>query len=374
MRRTLRHREYAAAVLAELAARQGEAFPGRRLVSIYFGGGTPSLWEPGRVGEVVAAVEAAAQEHGALPGGAAALEITLEANPDDLPRPVLSSLRAAGINRLSLGAQSMDPVRLAELGRAHGPGQTQAAVADARAVGFDNLSLDLIYGLPGQGAAELDRDLEALVALAPEHLSAYQLTVEERTPFGARARAGGLVLPDADVQADRFAQVRARLGAAGLEHYEISSFARPGREAVHNRLYWSGGEWLGLGPAAHSFRYTGGGGGERSESPRHIDRYIARWTGVARPGQARLAAEPPARQLLDEDQLAREAVWLGLRQLGQGLDRAAFAARFGADPVARFAARWPALEAAGLVTIDPERVRLSERGALLADEIALRFV
>jgi len=267
----------------------------------------------------------------------------------------------------------MDEGRLRALGREHRPEDVAAAVRHARAAGFANLSLDLIFGLHGQDRAALEADADALLALAPEHLSAYQLTVEERTPLGARQRAGQPQTAPPDEQADLYAALLARTAAAGLEHYEVSSHARPGFAAVHNTLYWSGGEWLGLGPAAHSFRYTPAGG-ERTANPRNIDAYLAAHLGPAAGRPALVAGAAPTRELLDAGALGREAMWLGLRQLRAGVSRRAFAARFGEDPVARFAAVLGPLEQAGAVEVDAERVRLTARGALLADEVGLRFL
>ncbi len=358
VRKSIPHRRYADAVLRELALR-ADGFDGRGLVSIYFGGGTPGLWEPECIADVIGAIEA----RFAVGSG---IEVTVEANPEAMARGTLAALRQAGVNRLSLGAQSLDPHQLAALGRAHGAAEVRAAVEDARAAGFDNLSLDLIFGVPAQTLADLDRDLDGLLALAPEHLSVYNLTVEERTPFGAFQRAGTLKLPDAGLQADMFARVGERARAAGFEHYEISSYARPGRRAVHNSLYWSGGEWLGLGCAAHSFRRLPDGGGERTANLRSVDRFFA-----ALDAGGELTAE---RERLDEAALAREAIWLGLRMLGDGVDRARFAARFGADPIDRFAGEFARLGAEGLVEVDAARARLTARGALFADEVGARFL
>jgi oxygen-independent coproporphyrinogen-3 oxidase len=354
-RQKIPHDRYADVVVDELAVR-AKQFAGRRVVSIYFGGGTPGLWRPDCIARVVAAVRARFDIDG---DGA---EITVEANPDDLPPAQLAGLRAAGVNRLSLGVQSFAPKHLAALGRLHGADEARAAVAHARAAGFDNLSLDLMFALPGQTMAELDADLDALLALAPEHLSIYNLTVEERTAFGALQRRGLLMLPDGGLAADMYQRVMARVAAAGLEHYEISSYARAGRRAVHNTLYWRGGEYLGLGCSAASFRRDGDGG-ERFSNVRSVDDYFAaQQTGHA----------PAEHERLDAAALDREALWLGLRLL-DGIDRAAHARVHGADPVARHAREIQRLTEEGLLSITPERIRLTPRGVLFADEVAARF-
>jgi oxygen-independent coproporphyrinogen-3 oxidase len=362
VRRTIPHERYADAVLRELSAR-APLYEGRDLVSVYFGGGTPGLWQPASVARVLAGVCAAFH--------ATPREVTLEANPGDLAPGALHELRAAGVDRLSLGVQTFGRRHLVVLGRTHGPDDAGRAVAEARAAGFTNLSLDLIFALPDQTLGDLDHDLARLCELAPEHLSIYSLTVEERTPFGALSRARALPLPGAAVEAEMFERIDARLTASGFEHYEISSYARPGRRAIHNSLYWSGGEWLGLGSSAHSFRRLADGSAERFSSLRSVDRYFAA-SAAARPGPS----DPllAAYERLPADALAREALWLGLRLLDRGIDRSAYAARFGFDPLARFHAEFARLVDDGLVAIDGDRLRLTPRGALFADEVGARFL
>jgi oxygen-independent coproporphyrinogen-3 oxidase len=362
VRREIPHERYAAAVLHELAVRAPD-FAGRPLVSIYFGGGTPGLWRASCVAEVIATVRAQF-------GAAHELEITVEADPDLLPGEHLAALHAAGVNRLSLGAQSLAPRHLVTLGRLHGPAEPPKAVAEARAAGFTNLSLDLMFGLPTQTLAELDRDLEGLLALSPEHLSIYGLTIEERTPFGALHRQGQLTLPDTDLQAEMYLAIGDRAARAGYVHYEVSSYARPGFAAVHNTLYWSGGEWLGLGCAAHSFRHLPEGGGERRANVRSVDAYLARCADPAQAAESLVAS----RERLGAEDLGREAMWLGLRRLAEGVHRATYAERHGADPTIRFAAEMVRLHSAGLVEVDSERIRLTPRGVLLADEVGAYFI
>jgi oxygen-independent coproporphyrinogen-3 oxidase len=351
------HEQYATAVERELAER-APLFAGRRLTSVYFGGGTPGLWRADCLGRVLAAVRGAfARPDG---GSGPAFEVTVEANPDDLLREHLDALVAAGVNRLSLGAQSLQPKHLHTLGRTHGPAEVARAVTDARAAGIANLSIDLMFALPAQTLTELDADLAGVLELAPDHVSIYNLTVEERTAFGGLQRAGMLVVPDSGVAADMYERIDARLAAAGFQHYEISSWARPGRRAVHNTLYWTGGEYLGLGCSAHSFRRLPDGGGERFSVPRSVDHWL----------------RDPAitgRETLDPIALEREAVWLGLRLL-DGIDRAAHERLYGSDPIVRHAAEIARLEAEKLIEVTPERLRLTPRGVLFADEVGARFV
>jgi oxygen-independent coproporphyrinogen-3 oxidase len=348
-RQRIPHERYADAVLAELALR-APLFAGRRAVSLYFGGGTPGLWQADQIARVVDGVRTTF----ALAG-----EVTVEANPDDLPRPQLDALRAAGVNRLSIGVQSFQPRHLHTLGRLHGADEARAAVRQARAAGFDNLSLDLMFALPAQTLAELDADLHELLALEPDHVSIYNLTVEERTAFSALAKRGLLHVPENSVAAEMYERVMARLATAGLQHYEISSYARPGKGAVHNTLYWTGGEYLGLGCSAHSLRRDGGAG-VRFAVVRNVDEYLK---------EPRLVQE----ERLEPAALEREAVWLGLRLL-DGIDRAGHVRRFGVDPVTAHAAEVARLADEGLVEVSPERLRLTPRGVLFADEVGARFL
>jgi oxygen-independent coproporphyrinogen-3 oxidase len=358
VRQRIPHARYAEAILRELDGARGD-FAGRRAVSIYFGGGTPGLWEAAEVARVIAGVRAAFPTEDP--------EITVEANPEDLPLQHLVHLREAGVNRLSIGVQSLVPRHLHALGRVHGAGEAERAVEDARAAGFENLSLDLMFALPAQTLTELEHDLAGVIALGPEHVSVYNLTVEERTPFGAMKRDGLLAVPEDSVAAEMYERVIARLSASGYAHYEVSSFARAGRRAVHNTLYWTSGEYLGLGSSASSFRRTpdGDGGGLRSTNLASVDRWLA---AVESGGSAVELRDERTR-----DAVEREAVWLGLRLL-DGLDLAAHTRLHGIDPLARHRDEIARLEREGLVEVTGDRLRLTRRGLLFADEVGARFV
>jgi oxygen-independent coproporphyrinogen-3 oxidase len=349
-RKSIPHERYAEAVRAELDLR-APRFAGRRAISLYFGGGTPGLWRPDCLESVVTKVRERFQLDG---------EVTVEANPDDLPPEQVAGLYAAGVNRISLGVQSLQPKHLTTLGRLHGPDQTRATVREARRAGFRNISIDLMFALPAQTMAELDADLEGVLAMEPEHVSVYNLTVEERTAFHALARRGELRLPDEGLAADMFARIDERLAQGGFAHYEISSWARPGHRAVHNTLYWTGGEYLGLGCSAHSFRRLPSGGGERTANVRNVDGWLRAL------GQGEVTAETTE---LDASALDREAMWLGLRFL-DGIARAPPTN----DPVLRHRDELERLRAEGLVDISPERVKLTPRGVLFADEVGARFL
>lgn len=367
-RREIPHDGYAAAVNAEIAARapwfqppHAETAPA--LASIYFGGGTPGLWRPDALATVVAA---ALRAFGAAPE--AGREVTVEANPGEMGEDNLRALRAAGVNRLSLGLQALEDRLLRAIGRAPASDAAAgpAAFRAARAAGFDNVSVDLMFGLPGQSFDDWRRSVDAVLALGPEHVSAYALTIERGTEFGARARRGDLLLPDDDVVARMQIWGRDALAAAGLDQYEVSSYARPGRRAVHNSLYWTGAPYLGVGASAASFRPLADGSAWRFTNPRATDTYLrAAEAGGGSPAPVDVERRGSA-------DLENEAVWLALRTAA-GLDRARHAARFGADPlVAREEAVKRCVES-GWLDVEPQRVRPTPLGFLFADEIAARL-
>ena len=355
------HDAYADAVIGELGARAGWYAGAGPLVSIYFGGGTPGLWRPDALGRVL---EAARATFAARP--AAELEITVEVNPGETGVAQLSALRAVGVNRLSIGIQAFEDRLLAALGRNHDAAAGPAAVAAARTAGFDDLSIDLIFGVPGQSQDDWRRAVEAAIALGPDHVSAYALTIERGTVFGARDRAGQLPRPDDEAVAAMFEHARAAFGEAGLIPYEISSYARQGHRARHNRLYWSLAPYLGLGASAASFRPLAEGGGWRFSNPRATDVYL----GAARAGGGSPAVRHVERR--SDADLENEATWLGLRTT-DGIDRAAHRARHGRDPLDGREAAVAWAQAAGWLAVDAATVRLTPAGELFADEIAGRF-
>ena len=220
--------------------------------TLFFGGGTPSLLTPNEVAELLCQVDE-------LFGFTADAEISLEANPGTLDPEKLVGYRQAGINRLSIGLQSLDDKRLLQLGRLHDAATGLQAVHDARSAGFDNISCDLMFALPEQTQDDLVADLDRLLALETEHIAVYGLTIEAGTPFAERQMRSELTLPDEDEYIAAYRMLHERLNTAGYAHYEISNFARPGRECQHNRLYWQRQHVLGLGAGAHSFRADGWG-------------------------------------------------------------------------------------------------------------------
>jgi oxygen-independent coproporphyrinogen III oxidase len=234
-------------LLAELAlaAESGSEFTGPAR-TVYFGGGTPSLHSPG---EIIAVLE----KTGTLWGIEGAAEVTLEANPATLDAAGMSRLRAAGINRLSLGGQSFSARKLAVLYRDHDAAEVDCALADARAAGFTNLSLDLIFGLPDESSEEWGNDLQRALDRRPEHISLYNLEYHEATPLFRWREQQRITALSADLEFDLYLLAHDTLTAAGYEHYEVSNFALPGFRSRHNSAYWTGAPYLGLGPSAHSF-------------------------------------------------------------------------------------------------------------------------
>ena len=287
------HDEYLAAVLHELGERAGD-FAGRRLVSIYFGGGTPSLW---RSDCLAAAIDAITEVFAA---DRRDLEITIEANPSDCTDDLMADWRQSGIDRLSIGVQSMEPGELRALGRDHRMGDGAEAVKNALAAGFPKISADVIFGIPGSLTAATP-GATRIAELGPGHLSVYELTIEERTAFGAAARRGALVPLGDDVLAELYTAAHRTLTALGYEHYEISSYARPGQRSLHNQQYWRGSEYLGLGNGAASFRRLAGGGGERITNCRSVKQYMRRHERVAQ------------KEVLDATELSVDLLWLAMR-------------------------------------------------------------
>jgi len=352
---------YTDALLRELERRR-DAFSGRRLASLYFGGGTPSLLPPEEVARLVAAVRGAFASD-------APVETTLELNPGSLERERLPGFRDAGVNRLSVGAQSFDDTALRRLGRAHRAAEVWRTLAACREAGFASVGLDLIFGAPGQTRAGLEADLARAVGFGPEHVSAYELSLEPGTPFAAAATRGRLALPDEDALVAMHARVEERLSAAGYARYEISSYARPGFEAVHNRRYWERRPVLGLGMGAVSLDPPGEGApfGVRRPNHRQLDAYLE----AVESGRPAESAEV---EVLSAERARGEAFFLALRTL-RGLDAAAFAAEFGASPRGFRAGAIDALLGAGLLREAPDGdLCLTARGRMLSDSVFAELV
>jgi putative oxygen-independent coproporphyrinogen III oxidase len=337
---------YASLAIAEIAFARAALGPADIPVStVFFGGGTPTLLAPAALGAILRAVDA---EFGLAPGA----EVTSEANPESVDAARLGELRAQGVTRMSFGMQSAVPGVLAVLDRVHSPGRPAQCVAWARAAGFEHVSLDLIYGTPGETGADWRRSLAAAIGAGPDHVSAYALTVEAGTRLAARVRRGELAAPDDDVLAERYLAADEELAAAGLTWYEISNWAAGGpARCAHNVLYWTGGDWWGIGPGAHSHV-----GGTRWWNVRHPAAYGARIGAGVSPGQAREVLSGAERQLERVMLLIRLAEGCPVAELGP-------AGRAGAAAVV-------ADGLADRTAYADGRIVLTRRGRLLADTVA----
>lgn len=341
-----------AALLADLR-HEAAVLPGRRVASIFFGGGTPSLMPAATVAAVIA-------EAAALWGLTDDCEITLEANPNSVEVAAFADLAAAGVNRVSIGVQSFDAQVLAFLGRAHSGDEARRAIAAAQSW-FDRVSFDLIYARPGQTLAAWEHELSGALAFGTGHLSLYQLTIEPGTRFATLAAKGELVIPDGDAAADLFDATQAMTRAAGLPRYEVSNHARPGEESRHNLAYWRYADYAGVGPGAHGRRLR-----QATERHRKPENFIA---AVTRNGHG-LKVETD----LSGRERATEAMLMGLR-LTEGVDLARVEARSGlpradfvdADAVARLAGQ-------GLLVADGDRLAVTGAGILLLDSILSEVV
>jgi oxygen-independent coproporphyrinogen-3 oxidase len=345
---------YAHAVVAEISD-WSEVEPAAAIDTIYFGGGTPSLLKVNELEGILNTVRARFNV-------AADSEITLEINPGDggtslaSKREVLKEWRRLGINRASFGAQTFDDRELKMLGRTHDSGDISKTFRHLREAGFDNINFDLIAGLPGQTMDGWKRNLDEALQLRPEHLSLYLLDVHEGTPLHDQINRGMRPKPDEDLAAEMYELMIERVCAAGYEHYEISNFCLPGFESRHNTKYWSGAPYYGFGNSAHSYD----GARHRWANERDAAKYV---TLVERSDS--LIAE---RSELTEEDARSEAIFLGLR-LMRGVDLNSYRVRFGTDLREQFNGELDRLQAAGLVAIDEERLKLTTRGALLSNEV-----
>ncbi len=375
------HAAYADAIAKELAWR-APSLAGRRLVSVFFGGGTPSLWEPRELGRALLGIV------GAFDDVADELEVTVECNPSSLDRERAAALREAGVGRLSIGVQSLDDARLRFLGRLHDASSAVRAVEAALAE-VPRVSADLMFGLPGQSVEALDADIDGLVQLGLAHVSAYALTIEPSTQFGELARKGRLEIAKDDAVAELFERARERFARAGLAQYEVSNYARPGEEARHNLHYWRGLPYVGLGAAAVGCLDQAPGSARRWRNASVGESYIdaceqAGSAGGAAAGAAAGVEEKAAgveekaagveeeEERLDANTLVREALMLGLRTM-EGTDLEATRARAGIDPLAGRENALARAMAAGDVVRDADRLTVPRDRWLRLDGIIARL-
>jgi oxygen-independent coproporphyrinogen-3 oxidase len=343
---------YVAALEAEIRA-SARTTEGLAADTIFFGGGTPSLLEPEEVRRLI---DACRDTFNLLPSA----EITLEANPETSSRERMERFRAAGVNRISFGVQSFREVELRRLGRLHTADRAVRAVAEARAAGFDNISLDLMMWLPQQSPADWKESVEGLIDVGPDHASLYLLELYPNAPLKEEmARSGWSLAPDEDA-AEMYLWGLSRLDDAGYRQYEISNVTRPGRESRHNLKYWTDGEWLGFGCGAHSTRE-----GVRWKNVSRTEDYIQRL-------QTGESAGIDHRHLTREERL-EEALFTGLR-LADGIDIERVGLQYGIDVWERFGSALLPFVPEGLLVREGPRLRLTRPGMLVANEIMAVFV
>ena len=352
VRDTIDTQAWRAALLSDMA-HEAALTPGRRLTSIFFGGGTPSLMPPDLVADLIAAAD---RHWGLSPD----IEITLEANPNSVEAARFADLAAAGVNRVSLGLQALDDAALHFLGRAHDTREGLAALDTAQRV-FGRVSFDLIYARPGQSEADWGRELGQALSYGTGHLSLYQLTIEPGTRFATLAAQGKLPPVDPDHGATLYECTQDMTGAAGIPSYEISNHARPGQESRHNLTYWRYGDYLGIGPGAHGRR--GGMATIRHKKPEN-------WSGAVERNGHGLQGEQP----LSPQDKAREALLMGLR-LHEGVDLGRIAALSGL-PIGQLVdqAAIDQLSGHGLLRRNGNHLHIAPAGMLLLDAILPRIV
>ena len=334
---------------------QARPWQGETLETIYFGGGTPSLFQPASLERFLTCVA----EHCPL---APDLEMSLEADPATISLDTLCGYRALGISRLSLGIQSFEPSVLRTLGRLHTGEEALRTIELARAAGFANLNIDLIFGVPNQTPDMLRRDLKQVFGCQPEHIALYGLTYEENTPFYAMRQKGVLQPVEEETEVAMYTQVQTACAAHGYERYEISNFARPGYASQHNLRYWQGGSYLGLGAGAHSFACRPGWG-TRWSNLRNPKTYMERALSAGRADQYV--------EHLTQEQARGEFLFLNLRQM-DGMSLSGFARRFGQSFFETFPHATDMINQ-GLMTRSAGKVRLTPKGLLVADSVFASF-
>jgi oxygen-independent coproporphyrinogen III oxidase len=321
--------------------------------SLYFGGGTPSLLTPARLARVIRAW----RTRFAVTAGP---EVTVESNPSDIVAHKVEAYLTAGVTRISLGVQSLDDDELRFLGRRHTADKAMRAARAVREAGCDDLSLDLMYGLPGQAIESVRRSLDGLIALAPDHVSCYALTLEADTPMGAEAEAGRLALAGDDAVADQYAEIQHTLASAGYRQYELSNWARPGHESVHNLTYWRNGDWIGLGAGA-----AGSIGGRRYKRTPIVRDYIA----AANAGEAGYVEC----EAWTRGSRMRDTLMLGLR-LAEGVSASEFEATFGVSLRDYCGSQLNELVRAGALSLSDERLALNPASYFVCNAVLVELL
>jgi oxygen-independent coproporphyrinogen-3 oxidase len=354
---TERVEDFVAALMQEIALRRD--LGGRAAIeTIFFGGGTPSLLTPRQLEAILSRLRS---DFDVIPDA----EVTLEANPGTVDGEKLRAFRNLGINRLSLGIQSFHEHELKVLGRIHDRAEALRCVELARTAGFDNLGVDLIYSIPGQSLAEWEANLRAVVDLAPQHVAAYSLIVEDDTPLARRVRAGEVRLNPTDLEAGMYERAMEMLDVHGYEHYEVSNYALPGFRCRHNGNYWSHGDYLGFGPSAHSFRKEAGGkSGRRWWNVADLSTYVTRLREGGLPVESGEQVGPT--------EMRSERIFLGLRS--DGLDLRRLLLDFQQDLAAKERDTFHWMTAGDLASLSEGVLRLRPKGYLVCDEICRRLL
>jgi oxygen-independent coproporphyrinogen-3 oxidase len=347
--------EYTESILREIELYRGE-IEGRVCDTIFFGGGTPSIFEPESIGRIISRIYE-------VTGPGRDIEATLEVNPKTAGLDKLRGFRGAGVNRISVGVQSFSQRKLGFLGRINTPEDGRRILDDVRRAGFENYNFDLMYGTGGETIEEWRGDLEEAVRFGSSHLSAYCLTIEDGTEFGALYKKGKLILPEEDSLSEFISYTTAYLGDAGYGQYEISNYARPGFECRHNLIYWKGHDYIGLGAGAHSHMKT-----ERFPWGR-------RWANVKNPASYMKIAGEGRKPLDFTEELSREeavedSIIMGFR-LNEGINVNSLMSRYGVAPDA---GRIESLREDGFIELKDDTIRLTRKGTLLSDEIIVRLV
>lgn len=361
---TLPEDRYIKALIREMEVRKAEVEEEVNVETVYSGGGTPSLLSPDSVKNLLIAIskEFTLKEP----------EITIEANPGTVDLDKLKGYRDAGVNRLSIGIQSLNDRLLSVLGRIHNRKEALNAYESARSAGFENIGIDLIHSVPGESLSDWEGDLKEAISLRPEHISAYNLTVEEETHFFHQQEKGFLGLPREEEQVAMFLETERILGDAGYEHYEVSNYALPGFRSRHNQIYWKGGEYLGLGVSAHSYisgRWSVVRGqancGRRAANTSNLEEYFRL---IKEKGNAITEEE-----ILPRKKAMGEAVFLGLRMM-EGIDLSYFKDRFGIGIDAAYPDAVKDLMGDGLLESGGGHLRLTKKGILFLNDVSVRFV
>jgi oxygen-independent coproporphyrinogen-3 oxidase len=341
---------YIEAVIREINQRVNN----RRIKSVYIGGGTPTLLS-------VTHIECLLKSFGMRYSGFDNIEISLEANPGTVDEGYLKALKNTGVNRLSIGVQSLNDIELHTLGRSHYASDGIKAVECARNAGFDNINVDLIYGIPGQDLSSWKRTLEDIICLTPEHLSLYALSLEPGTDLQKQVESGVLSLPDLDLSADQYELAEDLLARQGYRHYEISNWAKPGYECRHNLTYWNHEEYIGVGVGACSYQ-----DGHRFNNSDSLDRYL---TSVLDQGMTAIESD----EVISPELAASEAAILSLR-LDVGINIERYNRDYNTDILSMYNRQIEELKGYGLLEYDEVDIKLTKKGRLLGNEVFWRFL